>query len=151
MTLDLKNTKTDFADSNCFPILLDHREKLESLYRKLNIGIVAAERHVLRWIDIKMANKNLQTIVYCRDNTFLGDCELFFSDDIVKFDDLEVLKDFRNSRIGDALLKSAISIAKSKNMDTLYLIADKGDWVVDYYCRRGFKKFTEYQSCTLYS
>ncbi len=150
LILDLKNLETNFADPNCFPVLTEHKEKLRTLYQELNCSINAAERHVSRWIDIKFSNKNLQTVVYSDGGLFLGNCELYFNEDIVKLDDLEVLKHHRNRRVGDALLRSAISITKSKNFNTLYLIADKNEWVVDYYQRRGFELYAEYNSCTLY-
>lgn len=149
--LDLKNIETIYADKNCYPIEHKDKKSLIELYKHINNQDTEYDPHIKRWLDIKFQEPEVDTVVYKHNGIFLGSCELFFNKNIVKLEDLEVLQEYRNRGIGYSLLKSAISIAKSKNVDILYLIAEREDWITDYYLKRGFKCFTEYNSCTLYS
>lgn len=150
LILNLDNTEVQFADNNCFPIIDKHKNKITELYRKLNNSCKIDDTHITRWIEIKLNEPNLETIVYSKNGVFLGNCELFFYNNLVKLEDLEVIDIHRSMGLGGALLKSAISIAKSRNKKILYLVADRNDWVADYYIRKGFKHYSEYNSCTLY-
>lgn len=150
LTLKLKNTDTYFAHKNCYPITIEDKDRLNILYKKLNKEYDGLDKHISRWIDIKLENENMETIVYSENNNFLGNCELFISGSLAKLDDLEVIKEHRNKKVGESLLKSAISICKSKGINDLYLIADNDDWVFNYYQKRGFSLYTEYNSCILY-
>ncbi|MGL1891069.1 MAG: GNAT family N-acetyltransferase [Spirochaetaceae bacterium] len=151
LTLDLNSINESYAEENCTVVHKEHRKQLEKLYDSLNSDIEGGDIHSKRWIDLKFRNKNITTLVYKQDADFIGDCELFYVKNIVKLDDLEVLKDCRNRGVGEALLKSAISVAKASGKETLYLIADRDDWITDYYLSLGFELFAEYNSCILYS
>lgn len=150
LTFDLNNSITDFADKNCFPVIEENRTQLKTLYNKLSDNSILGSIHNSRWIDIKLRDKNIETIVYSEEKNFLGHCELYFNDDIVKFDDFEVLESLKGHGYGDALLRSAISISKSQNASLMYLLTDQYQKLKKHYERRGFKYFAEYYCCTLY-
>ncbi|QEN04921.1 GNAT family N-acetyltransferase [Thiospirochaeta perfilievii] len=148
--LDLSLCKSEFADSHCFPVTPQDKKRLYKLHKKQNIGIKFSYRYIKRWIKIKFYTREIETVVYSKNGAFLGSCELFFKDNVVKLEDFEVLKEFRTKRVGEAIMKSAVSIAKSRGCKVLYLTTDKYSWVADYYQRRGFYKYSEYNSCTMY-
>lgn len=151
LTLDLKSSDNTFTNKNCKIVFKQHKEQLKKLYSTLNSSIINEKIHTNRWIDLKIKKRNLTTLVYEKENEFIGDCELFNFDKVIKLDDFEVLKDCRNKGIGEALLDSAISISKASGAETLYLITDRDEWVTEYYLSKGFELFAEYNSCILYS
>ncbi|MBN2618244.1 MAG: GNAT family N-acetyltransferase [Spirochaetales bacterium] len=127
------------------------KDKLEKLLLKLNKDMWdVCTKHTNRWIDLKLNTKNIDTVVYATKGEYKGNCEIFYNNQIGKLEDFEVLEEFRDHGYGEALFNSAISIAKSNNVDYLYLIADRNDWVVDYYLKKGATLFAEYNSATLY-
>lgn len=150
LTISPQKTNIDFADSHCFPAEANHRTALSRLYYQLNHIPDITESHIARWIDIKLNTPHIVTVVFSKDNAFIGSCEIYFYGKIAKIDDLEVIESYRNRSIGNALLKSAISICKSRKIKTIYLISDSREWVSEYYQRRGFELYAQYNSCILY-
>ncbi len=150
-TFELGKSKNEFADRNCFPIDNEHKKQYTDLYRNLNKNAGYDETHINRWLDLKFSVENLSTIVYSKEGKFIGNCELFFYDGIVKLEDFEVFESYREKGVGDAILMSAISISKSLGYNTLYLICDSDSWVSSYYYRRGFELIAEYYSYIIYS
>ena len=57
---------------------------------------------------------------------------------------LYVLKDFIGQKVGAALMKECISIAKGKGKQSIWLgVWEKNQRAIDFYSRWGFEKFSE--------
>lgn len=147
--LDLKKIKTLEADKDCSLLGHYNKKSFKALYYSLNNSIRNIA-FINRWIDIKLREPRLQTVVYKANNKLIGSCELFYNEKIAKLEDLEVLEYFRGRGIGISLLKSSVAIAMSKGIDTIYLISENDDKIVDFYMKRGFACYTIYNTCTLY-
>lgn len=150
-TLNLKQTKTLCADKDCFIVDNIHKSSFEDLYYSLNRRYKHDDPHLNRWIDLKLQDPQIETVVYKDRVKFLGSCELYLHNKIAKIEDLEVLKPFRGRGIGFSLLKAAVSIAQYKGIEILYLISKNEDKITTYYINKGFTCYTIYNSCTLYS
>lgn len=137
---------------NCSFVQSSDRKKLNQLVIKLNRSLSkkVLKKHSTRWTNLRIDNNNLQTLVYKDKNEFLGSCDITCYKNIAKLEDFEVLERHRKKGIGDSLLSAAISKSMEMGMEKVYLIADRNDWVSDYYQRRGFEVFLEFHSYTLF-
>lgn len=139
-------------DSNCLFAKKHDKTKLLDLLNEINSSMnkTLLIKHSSRWANIKIEDKNLKTLAYKHNNKFIGSCDLCYHNKVVKLEDFEVIKSHRQKGVGDRLLSSAISLSRGMGLEKVYLIADRNDWVSDYYQRRGFELFLEFNSYTLF-
>lgn len=150
LIMNLKDVKTDDMHRKCYiPNKLDYKELLK-YYKSQNTFLKPKTNlsHTKKWIDIRINNKDIESIMYTSKGEPIGSCDLYYNFNIAKLEDFEVAEQHRRQGIGNELLRSAISRAKAKGVEKLYLIAERSDWVSDYYRRKGFKLFLEFNSYT---
>lgn len=140
------------AERSCLFATEHDRTKLMDLLNEINSSMSKdlLNKHSSRWADIKIENKNLKTLAFEHNKKFIGSCDLCYHNKVVKLEDFEVIKSHRKKGIGDRLLSSAISLSRDMGLEKVYLITDRNDWVSDYYQRRGFELFLEFNSYTLF-
>lgn len=152
LIMDLKDIEPEGMNKKCYiPNKLDYKELLK-YYKTQNSFLEpkANLSHTKKWIDIRINNKDIESIMYTSKGEPIGSCDLYYNFNIAKLEDFEVAEEHRRQGIGNELLRSAISRAKAKGVEKLYLIAERNDWVSDYYRRKKFKLFMEFNSYTYF-
>lgn len=144
---DLEEIDDLYADRNCHTLNVSDREMLLDSYKKFPKD---QQQLMRRWVDLTLDTDQLDRVIYRENNKILGSCELFRGDGVVKLEDLEVLKEYRERGIASAILKSAIAITKHSGYRYIYLITESDSRVTDFYMKRGFTVIADYNSVTFY-